>query len=60
MPHPPVTRAFLDACRWHLAVTNNKGTILHDLTLVALWIAFGISRPITMLLGLKSTWSLLW
>ena len=41
-------------------MTNNKGTFLHDLTLLALWGAFGISRPVTMLLGLKSTWSLLW
>ena len=41
-------------------MTNNKGTRLYDLTLVALWGAFGISRPLTMLLGLKSTWSLLW
>lgn len=41
-------------------MTKNKGTCLYDLTLVALWAAFGISRPITMLLGLKATWSLLW
>ena len=41
-------------------MTNNKGTFCHDLTLVALWIAFGISRPVIILLGLESTWSLLW